>query len=283
MLRKCPFWIILSLLILGVRTEADQSRKAYELIYDDVQLLKQQLLLLDKKIDQNREDILSIKARIDELLNLSRTGQSEQTRLKEGQDEVLNQYRVLLEKFDSLNDQLIKMYEDMVMIKRATLPVAEETDEAAAEAPTEKDIDAPPSEETEEIILPLDPNLSPQEVYNMARSDYLKGNFDLAIEGFSIYGQHFPESPLADNALYWIGECYFSQSQYENAIERFNSLILKFPGGDKIAAAYLKKGISLIELDKKEEALSVFKLLINKFPLEEETKIAQQKIKELGL
>jgi len=283
MLRKCPFWIILSLLILGVRTEAGQSRKAYELIYDDVQLLKQQLLLLDKKFDQNREDILSIKARIDELLILSRTGQSEQTRLKAGQDEVLNQYRVLLEKFDSLNDQLIKMYEDMVAIKRATLPVAEDPDEAAAEVPTEEDIDAPPPEETEEIILPLDPNLSPQEVYNMARSDYLKGNFDLAIEGFSIYGQHFPDSPLADNALYWIGECYFSQGQYENAIERFNSLILKFPGGDKIAAAYLKKGISLIELDKKEEALAVFKLLISKFPLEEETKIAQQKIKELGL
>jgi TolA-binding protein len=43
----------------------------------------------------------------------------------------------------------------------------------------------------------------------------------------------------------------------------------------------LKKGISLTELGKKEEALSVFKLLISKYPLEEETKIAQQKIREL--
>ncbi len=281
MLKKHSFWIILTLLIAGVHAQADQSRKAYELIYDDIQLLKQQVQLLDDKIDQNREDILSIKAQIDELITLSRAGQVDQTRVKEGQDEVLSQYRSLLEKFESLNDQLIKMYEDMVAIKRATLPVGGETEETEPEPAPEEEVPVP--EETEETILPLDPNLSPQEVYNMARSDYLKGNFDLAIEGFTIYGQHFPESPLADNALYWIGECFFSQSQYEEAIKRFNALILKFPTGDKIAAAYLKKGISLTELDKKEEALTVFKLLISKFPLEEETKIAQQKIKELGL
>ena len=43
-------------------------------------------------------------------------------------------------------------------------------------------------------------NLSPQEVYNTAYADYLKGNFDLAIDGFKIYRENFPDSPLADNA-----------------------------------------------------------------------------------
>jgi TolA-binding protein len=58
-------------------------------------------------------------------------------------------------------------------------------------------------------------------------------------------------------------------------------VILAYPQGDKVAAAYLKKGISYMELGKKEEALAVFKLLMAKFPLQEETKIAQGKIKEL--
>jgi tol-pal system protein YbgF len=116
----------------------------------------------------------------------------------------------------------------------------------------------------------------------MARSDYLKGNFQLAIEGFAIYREHFAESPLADNALYWIGESFFSQNKFEEAIQEFNDFILIYPNSDKIAATYLKKGISLMNLKKKDEAISVFRLLISKFPLEEETKIAQQKIKELG-
>jgi len=37
----------------------------------------------------------------------------------------------------------------------------------------------------------------------------------------------------------------------------------------------------LMETGKDEEALAVFKLLISKFPLEEETRIAQEKIKEI--
>ena len=135
------------------------------------------------------------------------------------------------------------------------------------------------TEEKPKTTLP--PNLSPQEVYTMARSDYLKGNFQLAIEGFSIYKEHFAESPLVDNAMYWIGECYFSQEKYDEAISQFNELILSHPNGDKIAAAYLKKGFSLAQMERTDEALAVLKLMVSKFPLEEETKIARRKIQEL--
>ncbi len=93
--------------------------------------------------------------------------------------------------------------------------------------------------------------------------------------------QQFPDSPLADNALYWIGECRFSQKRFDEAIDAFNEVILTYPDGDKIAAAYLKKGISYMELGKKDEALAAFKLLVAKYPLQEEAKIAQDKIKEL--
>ena len=175
-------------------------------------------------------------------------------------------------------------------IKKVSPPTLEEPEqekEAQPEKtppPKKETVEEKKEEQTEEEPKPsISPNLSPQEVYNMARSDYLKGNFQLSIDGFKIYIEQFPESPFADNALYWIGECYFSQKDFEKAIEQFNQLILSYPSGDKIPAAYLKKGISFIELEKKEEALSVLKLLISKYPLEEETKIAQQKIKELSL
>ena len=82
--------------------------------------------------------------------------------------------------------------------------------------------------------------------------------------------------------MYWIGECLFSQRKFNDAIDEFNNLILEYPQGDKIAAAYLKKGLSLVELRRKDEALVVFKLLMSKYPLEEEARIAQEKIKELS-
>ena len=64
-------------------------------------------------------------------------------------------------------------------------------------------------------------------------------------------------------------------------MDYFQRLILEYPQGDKVPAAYLKRGISLMQLKRDDEALSVFRLLISKHPLEEESKIAQQKIKEI--
>jgi tol-pal system protein YbgF len=281
---------IFLLLGLSLTLSASQNKreKAYELIYKDVQQLKQQVLALDQKIDLNAEEIKGIKNQLKELLDLTRQFQSAQASAREEQKRLPAQYQILLEKVETINTQLARFSEDLIEIKRAALPLAEQVTEGEnslgneTESPPPQEQGDTSSQPSEEETPPsISPNLSPNEVYNMARSDYLKGNFELAIEGFTIYKSQFPESPLADDALYWIGECYFSQERYNEAVEQFNELLLNYPNGDKIPAAYLKKGIGLAEQGKKEEALSVFKLLITKFPLEEETKIAQQKIREL--
>jgi tol-pal system protein YbgF len=283
---KKPFsgFILLIGLSLALSGSQNKREKAYELIYKDVQLLKQQVLTLDKKIEQNAGEIKGIRDQLNELLDLTRQFQSEQASAREEQRRIPAQYQILLEKVETINTQLARFSEALIEIKRVALPLAEQVTEG--EDSEGNQTKSPPPQESsqpseEEEPPSISPNLSPNEVYNMARSDYLKGNFDLAIEGFTIYKSQFPESPLSDDALYWIGECYFSQEKYNEAIEHFNELILNYPNGDKIPAAYLKKGIGLAEQEKKDEALSVFKLLITKFPLEEETKIAQQKIREL--
>jgi len=290
MIKKRSSWIFLILVFPVLLEGADKTKKTYELIYQDVQLLKKQILQLDKKIERNQEDIKTIMKHLEEILALSKLARSQQASFKEDQKKIPAQYQILLEKLDSVNSQLSKFSEELMEIKKVSPPTLEEPEqekEAQPEKtppPKKETVEEKKEEQTEEEPKPsISPNLSPQEVYNMARSDYLKGNFQLSIDGFKIYIEQFPESPFADNALYWIGECYFSQKDFEKAIEQFNQLILSYPSGDKIPAAYLKKGISFMELEKKEEALSVLKLLISKYPLEEETKIAQQKIKELSL
>jgi len=279
--------VFLILLLALAPAGADKKKKAYELIYEDVQLLRQQFLQLKKKIDKNNEDITFIKEQLDELLNMVKHLQTEQASFKEDQKKIPTQYQIVLEKLETMTLQLIKFSEGLTEIKMASLPSPVQQEEDAEgkqeQPPPEKGKDDKKEEEQtgEKPEEPPSTHLSPKEVYNMAYSDYRKGNFELAIDGFKMYGEQFPESPLADNSLYWIGECYFSQKKYAEAIEQFNELLLNYPRGDKIPAAYLKKGISLMELGKKEESLIVFKLLISKYPLEEETKIAQQKIREL--
>jgi len=283
MFRKISSGIFLFLIISLLISGADKSKKAYELIYQDIQLLKQKIIRLDENIKTNSDDIKVIKKQLEEILSILKLFQQEQASFQESQKNIPTQYRVLLEKIETINSQLAKFSEELLEVKRASHIQLEQKEEQSEDpASQEKSKEELPQEKKEPPPTPvLPPTISPQEVYNTAYSDYLKGNFQLAIEGFSFYRQQFPESPLADNALYWIGECYFSQKKFQEAIDQFNELILNYPHGDKVAAAYLKKGISLVELGKKDEALAVFKLLISKYPLEEETKIAQQKIKEL--
>ncbi|MCK5003695.1 MAG: tol-pal system protein YbgF, partial [Candidatus Aminicenantes bacterium] len=107
-------------------------------------------------------------------------------------------------------------------------------------------------------------------------------NYDLAIEGFSQFVKQFPENVLADNSLYWIGECYYAQKKYTEAIKIFSDIINKYKSGDKVPDALLKKGYALIEMDQVENGVTVLKELISEFPLSEEAYLAQQKIKDLS-
>jgi len=254
----------------------DDTKKAYELIYDDIQVLKKQVQDLKARAQNNAEDIQLIKDQLKELGDFVRRSQTDQLGLREDLRSVPQQYQALAGKIEQMSLDVAKL--------AALLPGAPPA--AGPEVkPVEKGRDEPqpPEKKPEDKPQPkpLPSNVSPQDVYNMAYNDYLKGNFELAVEGFRMYKGQFPDSPLADNALYWIGECYYSQRKFDDAINIFNELILTYPQGDKVAAAYLKKGMGFAETGKKEEAMAAYKLLITKFPVEEETRIAQQKIKEL--
>ena len=289
MLKRIFSGLVVLSLCTALPLEAQREKKTYELIYQDVQALKQQLLELNQRVQQNGDDIQTLAQQLTEILRLSQDSRAEFIRFQTEQKDLPAQYRILLQRYDGIRADLSRITEMLIEIQHAApLPGENVEDQADPEQP-------PPEQETsaetgggQEAEEPVQsppttppPNLSPQELYTMARSDYLKGNFQLAIEGFGMYREHFTDSPLVDNALYWIGECYFSQEEYEDAITQFNDLILSFPDSDKIAAAYLKKGIGLSQLGKTDEALAVLKLMVNKFPLEDEAKIAQQKIQEL--
>jgi tol-pal system protein YbgF len=280
MFRKTAGVCLLVLLPLWSAGAADKEQKVYELIYQDVQTLKKQVLDLSSQLQRNTEDLASIKEELRSLGDLVRRSQADQAVLREDIKSVPQQYQALASKIERLTLDLARITE--LLAAAPAGPVVPAGTEAKPGEKPKPEAAAPPAKAPDPKPIPaaFPSGVAAQDVYNMAYNDYLKGNFDLAIEGFKMYQTNFPDSPLADNALYWIGECAYSQRKFENAVQVFNELILTYPQGDKVAAAYLKKGMSFAELGRKDEAVAAYKLLITKFPFEEETRIAQQKIKE---
>ena len=200
--------ILLLGLVLILSASQNKREKAYELIYKDVQQLKQQVLSLEGKIEQNAQEIKGIRDQLKELLELTRQFQTAQASAREEQKRLPAQYQILLEKVENISAQLALFSEDLIEIKRAASPLPEQPIEGedpessqSESSPAQEQKDPTASSSEEELPPSISPNLSPNEVYNMARSDYLKGNFELAIEGFTIYKSQFSESPLADDAL----------------------------------------------------------------------------------
>ena len=275
--------VLLALVLACGLTAAGQSKKAYELIYEDIQLLKQQLAKFEEKFSAFSAEIVALTVQVREIQSLLKLLQTDQAGLKQGVQGIPGLNQIVLDRLETISQQLARLAEDIIASRSASPPeeagAAPETGTKPADKPRDRQParSAPP----ETIPDPATSTQAPKEIYDMAYADYLRGNYNLAVDSFKIYREQFPGSPLADNALYWIGECYFSQKKFEDAIEQFNLLLFDYPLGDKVPAAYLKKGLSFLEMGKREEALSVFKLLITKYPSEDETRIAQQKVKEI--
>lgn len=127
------------------------------------------------------------------------------------------------------------------------------------------------------------PSADPQALYNGAYNDYLKGNYDLALREFQEYLQNFPSTDLADNATYWIGECYYRQRRFRQAVDQFDDVLEKFPRSDKAAAATLKKGYAHLELGERSQGVVQLRHVIRTYPNSDEANLARQRLREIGV
>jgi tol-pal system protein YbgF len=79
----------------------------------------------------------------------------------------------------------------------------------------------------------------PSNVYSIAYSDYLLGNYDLAISGFLSYINSIPN---LDEARYFLGGCYLEKGDYANAIKSFDMVAQDFPQSKRAPTALFKIG-----------------------------------------
>ncbi len=122
----------------------------------------------------------------------------------------------------------------------------------------------------------------PEGLYNTSYADFSKGNYALAISGFEEYQQRFPDSALADNALYWIAECQFSQGSYRAAVETLDDLLDRYPESDKAAAANLKKALAFQEQNLIQQAIIQYRYVVSAYPATDEARLARDKLGGLG-
>ena len=115
-----------------------------------------------------------------------------------------------------------------------------------------------------------------------AAFDLLKdAKYPEAINAFKQYLSSFPNSALADNAQYWLGEAHYVTKQYPDALRDFRTVVEKYPESRKIPDALLKIGYCNYELKNWSEARSALGQVVQRFGDTTAARLAGQRLAKM--
>jgi len=122
----------------------------------------------------------------------------------------------------------------------------------------------------------------PDVLYNNALRDYNAAKYQLAMQEFADYLKYYGNTDLAGNAQFYIGEIDYRQQNFEQAIKDYDVVLQQYAGGNKAAAAQLKKGYALLELGQKKEGIQELNNLVARYPRSVEATQAKDRLRQLG-
>ena len=116
-----------------------------------------------------------------------------------------------------------------------------------------------------------------------AAFDLLKdGKYPEAAAAFKQFLVTFPNSQLADNAQYWLGEAHYVTKQYPEALRAFRVVLEKFPDSRKIPDALLKIGYCNYELKNFPEARSALDQVVKQYADTTAARLASQRLAKMA-
>lgn len=107
----------------------------------------------------------------------------------------------------------------------------------APTAPTEPQATAPAASNTDEL-----------DAYRHARTAWSDGDADGCIDRFRNFLQTYPSSSYAENASYWMADCYFKRGDFKTAVLRFDDVVARYPKGKRAPDALYRQGEALLRL-----------------------------------
>jgi len=254
----------------NVRTENAAMRKEFDSIRTTLADTRAALQEIQRELSALREKVGEVRHQADRQMDRS---------TREG-DQRIKDLEGRVSKLDSeLKSQgaLLKAREEESrtlrdLLRRATQGSKEAVTAGGAEAASELAREkAPQGGESDAVRKDYEEALKLVE-----RKDY-RG----AINRFKNFLKRHSKSEYADNAQYWIGECYYALKEFDQAILEFDAVRRRYPNGDKVPAALLKLGYAFAELGDKVDARLILQELVDRFPQSEETVKAKQKLKAL--
>ena len=263
---------LLSTLWLAVTPAWGVNKETIQL-QTQVQQLQEQMTAMQRSFDERmgvmknlvEQDTDAVNKVAAALTALQTTLQKQQGDSGTRVDQLSGQIQSLNDTLDELKARLAKVSKQLEDLQASQQSQAAQT--AQQQAQQQAVAAAPP----------------PDVLYNNALRDYNGAKNDLAIQEFSDYVKFYPNTDLAGNCYFYLGEIQFRQGNYQQAAQSYDQVLQNFPTGNKTASAQLKKGFSLIELGKQDDGVLELRHLIQRYPHSPEALQARDRLRKLGV
>jgi len=270
--RMSLFLALLSVVCLGVAPAWGVNKDMVQL-QTQVQQLQEQMTAMQRSFDERMgvmrnlvEQDTDAVNKVANALNALQTTLAKQQADGGGKlDQLSGQIQALNDTMDEIKVRLAAVTKQLQDLQASQQSI--QATQAATAANAQAQAQAPP----------------PDVLYNNALRDYNGGKPDLASQEFSDYIKFYPNTDLAGNSYFYLGELQFKAANYQQAVQSYDQVVQNFPSGNKAASAQLKKGLALIELGKQDEGVAELRHVVQRYPHSPEALQARDRLRKLGV
>jgi tol-pal system protein YbgF len=269
---------IAGLAVLVLAAPASAQKKEIIQLQRDMDLLRQNQRELQRAVDEKHAVLKTlIEQTLDQINKLSTQMGALQKSVMDVQantgsrmDTMTTQFQALSDNLEELKARVSKLQQQMT----ETQGTLQSLDAKVAGGMPVNPAGAPPTTGS--------PPPSADVLYTSALRDFTSGKNDLARQQFLDYLKYYPETDLASNAQFYIGEIQYRQKLYREAIAEYDRVLDGYPKSFKLGAARYKKALALLELGQRTSAMRELREVERRHPGTEEARAARAKLRELA-
>ena len=189
-------------------------------------------------------------------------------------------------KLDAVSGQIQSLNDSVDELKSRINKLSKQLEEAQAQAQAQPQGAMPGSAAPSAGAAPAGGGVQApplKETFEAAVRDYTAGKLEVATGEFQDVLHYYPLDDLSGQAQFYLGEMAYRQQNYEAAVKSYNAVLEGFPGSPKAPAAQLRKGLALLQLNKRDAGIHELRALIARHPQSSEAAQARTKLNGLGV
>ncbi len=200
-------------------------------------------------------------------------------------DTMSTQVQGLSDNLEEIKSRLGKVNQQLVDLQNTVQSLDAKISGAGAPAPATSMATPTSSTGTTKPLSSAPPAGAPSAdtLYSNGLRDITTGKYDLARSEFEDYLKFYADTDLGSNAQFYLGEIFYKQKQYVDAVAAYDKVLTNYPKSFKLGPARLRKGMALLELGQKAPGVRELREVIKRFPGSDEDRLARAKLKELGV